>query len=376
MRPERALLLEALADPRRMVAWSAADLDLALRALRRARLLGRVASALDSEGLMGSLPLAARDALSSALIAAQARARVARWELDRIAHALGSELGEGVVAMKGCAYLLAGLPHAAGRMFADVDLLVPEARLREVEARLVARGWHSAELSPYDERYYRAWTHELPPLTHEEREVEVDLHHNVLMRTARLHPEPRLLLAAARPAPAIGEFASRDGFWLLAPVDMVLHAMTHLFYGGEMDDALREVADIDALLRHYGEHEPQFWAQFWPRAVEMDLARPAFYGLRYAHRLLATPIPAWVLQASQAAAPPAPVLAWMDRLVPRALFPPHPDRPERRTAFARLLLYVRSHWVKMPPLMLARHLAYKLYVRHFRPHHTEPGEVP
>lgn len=362
MMAERDLLIAALVDPRNLVSWSAADLDLALRLLRRARLLGRVAGELDAAGLLGALPLAARDALASALIAAQARARVARWELDRIAYALRDLEDLRVVAMKGCAYLLADLPHAQGRMFADVDVLVPEARLAEVEEKLREHGWRSSELSAYDERYYREWTHELPPLTHEEREVEVDLHHNVLMRTARLHPDPRLLLAAARAVPGFRYF----GYSVMAPIDMTLHAMAHLFYGGEMDDALREVADIDALLRHFGKVEPDYWQQFWPRAVELDLARPAYYGLRYAQRLLATPIPPQVLAASQAGSPGPLIVAAMDRLVPRALFPAHPDRPRRRTGFARALLYVRSHWVKMPPVMLIRHLAWKAYVRHSR----------
>jgi hypothetical protein len=30
---------------------------------------------------------------------------------------------------------------------------------------------------------------------------------------------------------------------------------------------------------------------------------------------------------------------------------------------ARWLLYLRAHWVRMPPLMLARHLSYKAYLR-------------
>ena len=62
-------------------------------------------------------------------------------------------------------------------------------------------------------------------------------------------------------------------------------------------------------------------------------------------------------------APAAPVLRLMERLGPRALFPKHPEASSRRTDFARWLLYVRSHWVKMPPLMLARHLSHKLYAR-------------
>ncbi|HWJ06577.1 MAG TPA: nucleotidyltransferase family protein, partial [Steroidobacteraceae bacterium] len=149
----------------------------------------------------------------------------------------------------------------------------------------------------------------------------------------------------------------------LAPIDMVLHAIVHLFEGGEMDDALRELVDLDQLLRHFGATEPQFWTRFWPRACELDLARPAFYGLRYAQRLLGTPVLEAVFEAARAWAPSDPTLRLMDWLVPRALFPRHPDRPDRAAAVARWLLYLRSHWLRMPPLMLARHLAYKAYRR-------------
>jgi hypothetical protein len=36
-----------------------------------------------------------------------------------------------------------------------------------------------------------------------------------------------------------------------------------------------------------------------------------------------------------------------------------PSAKGTASAFARWLLYVRSHWLRMPPLMLARHLAIK-----------------
>ena len=353
----RRVIVAALADPAALAGWSAADLDLVLRGLRRVRLLGRVARRLYAVVPPAGLPPAARDQLDSALAVVEARERLARWELDRLGRALADDAFGPVVLMKGCAYLLANLPNAPGRLFADVDLLLAEERLEAAERRLLQWGWIGASLSPYDERYYRRWTHELPPLSHPEREVEVDLHHNVLMRTARLSPDARLLLSGARPV-------TGTRFSVLGPVDMTLHAMTHLLYGGEMDDALRELVDVNDLLRHFGAVEPGFWQGFWPRAMALDLARPAYYGLRYAERLLGTPVPAEVLGESATAAPPPPVLAAMDRLVPLALFPPHPDRPDMATAAARLLLYLRSHWVRMPPLLLARHLGYKFYLRH------------
>jgi hypothetical protein len=57
--------------------------------------------------------------------------------------------------------------------------------------------------------------------------------------------------------------------------------------------------------------------------------------------------------------------AWMDRLGPGALTPDHPDAPCRKAALKRWLLYVRSHWIRMPPFMLLRHLTRKAFGRVF-----------
>jgi hypothetical protein len=357
MQDPSELLLRVLRDPGQLPLLPPAEMDMTIRLLRRARLLGRVATQVHDRGLDAGLPTVVADQLESARINAEARQRAALWEVDRLAWALQILPKVSLVLMKGCAYALAGLSNARGRSFADVDLMVPEDGLPAVEAALRTRGWVSKELTPYDDQYYRRWAHELPPMTHLEREVEVDLHHNILMRTARLKPPADLLLAGTRELPG-------SRFKVLAPLDMVLHAMVHLFYGGEMDDALRDLVDVDDLLRHFGASEPGFWEGFWPRAEALDLSRPAFYGLRYASRILGTPVPCEVLRASEVASPLKAVLAWMDRWVPAALFPIHPDRkPSRRVERARVALYVRSHWVKMPPAMLAKHLSRKFRLR-------------
>jgi hypothetical protein len=174
-----------------------------------------------------------------------------------------------------------------------------------------------------------------------------------------LSPTTSLLFADIRPIAGSGVF-------VLSPVDLVLHAMTHLFFDGDMADSLRDLVDIDLLIRHFAPREGEFWERFWRRAERLDLQRPAFYGLRYAHRLLRTPVPEPVLLTSLQGAPPAPVRRVMDVLVPRALFPRHPDCPDRWTAVCRLSLYVRSHWIRMPPLLLARHLGQKFYRRHIQ----------
>jgi hypothetical protein len=343
------------------------DLDLALRLVRRVRLLGRVGERLRRHGLLSTLPPVAREQLESALVVVDARARGARWELECLHRALRAGPPLVTVALKGSAYLLAGLPNAAGRVFADVDLLFAEYDLHEAERRLVAQGWRGTKLSPYDQHYYRAWTHELPPLVHAEREVEADLHHNIVPRTGRLKPSGARLLAGAEPV-------AGTPFHRLQNTDLVLHAMTHLMFDSDLADALRDLVDVDDLLRHFAAADNLFWDALWTRAEELDLTRPAFYALRYAHLLLATPVPDAALIRSRRGAPPRIVVWLMDRLVPRALFPQHPDTSSSVAGAARFLLYVRSLWIRMPPLLLARHLVYKFYLRRVRrPSSAETG---
>jgi hypothetical protein len=46
-------------------------------------------------------------------------------------------------------------------------LLLPRAQLQEAERALFAEGRVADEgLDPYDDRYYRQWMHEVPPLRH------------------------------------------------------------------------------------------------------------------------------------------------------------------------------------------------------------------
>ena len=68
---------------------------------------------------------------------------------------------------------------------------------------------------------------------------------------------------------------------------MVLHAIVHLFYVGEMDDALRDLVDVADLLDAFWSHRAWVLGGFWGRVEALDVARPAWYALRYVQRLLA-----------------------------------------------------------------------------------------
>jgi hypothetical protein len=215
-------------------------------------------------------------------------------------------------------------------------------------------GWAGQHHDAYDQRYYRQWMHELPPLRHIRRASVLDVHHALLPETAPLRPDPARLLAAARALP--GE----PGLKVLAPEDMVLHSAAHLFCG-EFGHGLRELFDLHRLLLHFGA-EPHFWTALPARARELQLARPLFYALRYTRRLLGTTVPEHVLCAAADASPRRALLALMDAAFERALLPEHASCDGLLAPAARGALYLRAHWLRMPPLLLARHLFHKAFL--------------
>ena len=346
------LLVEVLRDPARVARLDLAGWDLLLRQASHAGLVATLAASFRQAGQLEAVPAAPRRHLEWADVAASRHLDAVRFEVDQIRRALAS-LGLPLVLLKGAAYALAALPPAQGRMFSDIDILVPKERIAEVEATLMLHGWASVMRDSYDQHYYREWMHELPPMEHVQRGNTIDVHHAILPETARVRPDPALLRAAAQP------IAGGKGLWMLAPHDLVLHSAVHLFSEGETDHGLRNLLDLHRLLLHFG---PQsgFWDGLVGRAIRLQLARPLFYALRYCGRLLATPVPGAVLAAAAAAArPPAPLLTLMDALFMRTLIPQHPSCVGRLSPLARGALYLRGNWLRMPPLMLARHLFHK-----------------
>ena len=84
---------------------------------------------------------------------------------------LATPPGQRWLLLKGGGYVAAGLPPGTGRRVADIDVLVPRADLARVEQLLRDHGWEFPDLDPYDERYYREWMHELPPLIQRNKSI-------------------------------------------------------------------------------------------------------------------------------------------------------------------------------------------------------------
>mgnify|MGYP001812569375 FL=1 len=346
-------LVEVLNRPECLHSLNLAEWDYLVRQARRAGLLSRIYNLTQERGLLGQVPDAIRHHLESSRVIADKQVRVVQYEVRRIQQALAGH-DVPVVLLKGAAYVMANLPPAQGRIFHDVDILVPRDRIDEVERQLRIHGWLTTHQSEYDQRYYRQWMHELPPLRHASRKTVLDVHHAILPLTSRLHPDPAKLLGQA--------LDLGDNLKILSPPDMLLHSATHLFHDGEMENAFRDLVDLDGLLRHFGQDEA-FWAQLVERARELELVRPLYYALRYTQDILGTPIPEGVLRETWTGKPGTVTARIMDALLNHALVPDSPEHKTPFNGFARGLLYVRGHYLRMPLYLLIPHLVHQFHAR-------------
>lgn len=365
MDSRRDLLVTLLRRPEGFADLSLAQWDLVVRQGRSAGVLARICYLLDDLGILEQVPEQPRRHLDAVRTIARKHARDVRWEVICVCKALAG-LDLPIILLKGAAYLIGDLPAARGRLFGDIDFMVPKDRIDAVEKTLLDAEWIEGQEDPYDQRYYRRWTHQIPPLRHDKRKTMLDIHHTIVQPTARTSVEAEPLATASRAL-------SDDGrLRILAPPDLVLHSAVHLFNEGEFDRGLRDLLDLRDLLHHFGKDEG-FWATLIQRAEELGLTRPLFFTLRYLQRLLDAPLPPMAVQASERWQPPALKRRLFDALFCRALMPDHPSCDDPLTGLARWLLYVRAHYLRMPLPLLVPHLIRKAV---YRPGEDQGGRKP
>ncbi|WP_341645743.1 nucleotidyltransferase domain-containing protein [Thauera sp. SDU_THAU2] len=338
-----------LREPASAHAMGLGDWEGVIRLARAARLHATLGCRLMvNPALWAAVPEQPRGHLQAAMNFAAHRRHLLELELRTLADVLPP--GIDVVLLKGAAYQMQGLPSADGRIAADIDLLVRRADLDAVEAALAAEGWASTVSDEYDQRYYREWSHELPPMRAEGHALELDLHHAIAPVTSRCTPDVEMLFAALLPLPGLR-------FSVLSPADQLVHAVVHLFQDTELDGRLRDLVDIDGLLRMLPADDGSMRA-LAARVRQHGADRLFWYALHYCERWLGTSVPA-VLWPSP---PPRPVRRVMDWMVAHTLLPRLPEaRSPLGWRAAGGLARLRYHRMRMPVSLLARHAAIKTW---------------
>lgn len=347
-------LLRSLRDPASMATLTAVDWTGMMQRARPRALLGKLARGAAEAGVTGLLPAAVQRQFASVDRLCAYNDEHLKAEAFLTLHAL-REVDTPVLFLKGAAYALLDLKVARGRVSSDVDILVPRDRLPAVESALGGAGWLGVKLDAYDQRYYREWMHELPPLQHQYRATVMDVHHTILPLSGRIRPDAQALVRDAVPVEVTGRTA-----FVLQPADMVIHAALHLFQDGDLAERLRELVDLHELVGEFAATDTAFWDTLAGRSRLHQAGRPLYYAFHFARRLLGTPVPDRFL-GGLSPRPGRVALAVMDTLVPAAIVPSLPDRVPPGAALARWLLFIRSHWLRMPPPLLARHLAIKAW---------------
>ena len=327
------------------------DWNNTVRLARQARLLGLVAHRLQArETLWAAIPERVRGHLQSAIHYSAYRVHTVQFELRALDRALPSDMQ--VVLLKGAAYIVQTLSFAAGRTPNDVDLLVHRSDLDAAEGALVGAGWKMDAVDAYDERYYREWSHELPPMRYPGHALEVDLHHTIAPVTSRTRADDDLLFDGLQAVPG-------SRFLVLDPCDQVIHAAIHLFQDSDLHGQLRGLVDIDGLIRQHLSDNAQAWSRLVDRAERHRADRVLWYALHYCRSWLDTPVPEGL-----ALTPPS---RWtqrgMDWVFSRTCPPRIPDAaPSLGERLADTLGQLRYHRLRMPPALLARHFLHKTWV--------------
>jgi hypothetical protein len=319
-------MIALLRDPGAIMRVAERDWPAIFSVARAEALMGTLAFRLAEQ----SLPVPVAHTLADTRAAADVARQQAYWEAEMCVRAL-APLGIVPILLKGTAYAAAGLSLSNGRQIGDLDILVPRERLADVEAALLDAGWEWLKSDAYDDAYYRQHMHELPPMAHQERDRMIDVHHTILPLTHRIRPDAQALIGDAVPLPG--------GMAILSPNDRICHCAAHMLADGDLAGGLRNLWDLHNLLADVTD-----WDALAARAQHHGLLAYVQRGARLSSTIYGTKIPklwdGWDRQD-----------IWYEkRLLARD------DWGCETRPLMRLIFYIRSHWLRMPPLLLLRHL--------------------
>ena len=331
MMKEAMPLVNALRNPHSVLELNDGDWADLVSIARAESLIGTLAHRLKDIEISEAVRPVLEDAIGAHDLAEQQ----ALWEADCARRALTDYHGK-VILMKGAAYVAADLKAGVGRSIGDLDIMVAREDLQQVEEMLLAAGWEWVKPDPYDDQYYREHMHELPPLIHKERDRMIDVHHTTLPLTARPSPDAQAMLDDA--------VQLESGLYVMSPEDMICHCAAHLMADGDLAGGLRNLWDMHCLLSEFSKRDSEIWVLLEKRAKLHQLEKAVHRSVWHAHDLYGTDIPPFWQRK------PAWNGAFRKRLLAR-------DGYGRETrTLTRQAFYVRSHWLRMPPVMLTKHL--------------------
>lgn len=254
-----------------------------------------------------------------------------------------------VLLLKGAAYIAAKKSNARGRLISDIDILVEKQYLSNVETLLLKNGWVVKELDDFDEKYYREWSHELPPYTHLETGVTLDVHHNLLPGSSGKTINIQDIIETKR----------NTEFKLHVPNDgyLILHSAIHLLLNDDIQKGLRDCVDLHYLITDYVKEESIETLQGVFRNANCE--KEFFVLLNLLTKLFKSEADLYAKKTLELNNKKAYESISND--LEKAVFPASQYLYDSTNSFARFKVYIRGHLSKMPLTVFVRHIMFKAY---------------
>lgn len=273
------------------------------------------------------------------------------------------------VFLKGANYALRKSNNSHGRICSDIDVLVKVEDINNCESLLLAQNWKSEKLTKYDEKYYRQWAHEIPPLMHPFRGTVLDIHHNLYLPISGRSPNIELFLDELD--------LTEDSFAVLKIPQTVMHSIIHLFMNEDFSSGLRDLFDIYRLVTEYGDED--FWNDLISLAQKSNFLLELQYCLVALTTIFSFEVPQCVSNRLQDKSLSKVQQFWAKHIFVNAIIPHHPLVALKRQSCASSLAYFRGHWVKMPMTVLFKHFVVKIWNQVvdqvLGKHHLDPKQM-
>jgi hypothetical protein len=244
---------------------------------------------LRSAGLLEALPADSVQALQCAYYGAAARNTLHLQALEAILKAL-ARLGIIPILLKGASLMLTLYDNPALRPMGDLDLLVLPSEFRPALQCLGSLGYQPTHREQYPGAY-EVVTHHVGLRREDPFGSLVELHHHWLDLPASLSRYVSMVEVRQR---AIAVQVGQTQALGLAPADQVLYLAAHMVIHNPATHRFIWYYDLDQVIRRY--EQGLDWALILQRAVDYRMALPLRRVLPAIVDMLATPVPAEVLE--------------------------------------------------------------------------------
>lgn len=253
--------------------------------------------------------------------------------------------------LKGAAYIMANKANAEGRLISDIDIIVPRENLPDIEKLLQNNGWQPVVLEDYDEKYYREWSHELPPYINMESGITLDIHHTLIPESSGRIIDVNLLFESSKEI-------ERN---LYVPDDchLVLHSAIHLLLNDDIEKGLRDCFDLHSLLLSLA--ETQKTDELILLFESSNCLSELIILIHLLKSLFGNDSDVYFVPLANAFHSISVINRIKVNCLYHAVFPKSRFLKDSSRSLARFYVYGSGHLSKMPFKMFIKHIGYKAY---------------